>query len=142
MACADVLKRLEDARATGAIGSSLQAEIEVHAADPLYPILASLGDDLKYVSITSAVKLDRALNGATTGNSDVKSAGAASDARVADVASVASDGSSISVRASAEKKCDRCWHYRADVGQDASHPLICRRCSSNLFGDGDRRRFA
>jgi isoleucyl-tRNA synthetase len=107
-----VQKRLEDARSTGAIGSSLQAELAVQADPPQHAILASLADELKYVSITSAARL------------------------------LSSDQPSVIVNASAEKKCDRCWHYRADVGQDAAHPLICARCSSNLFGAGDRRRFA
>ncbi len=123
---AEVLKRLEDARTAGAIGSSLQAELEVSANDQQFPILASLGDDLKYVSITSAVKLQAA----ATGTADVSGETSAPGANL------------TVVKASAEKKCDRCWHYRADVGQDPNHALICMRCSSNLFGGGDRRRFA
>jgi isoleucyl-tRNA synthetase len=39
-------------------------------------------------------------------------------------------------------KCERCWHYRADVGADAAHPGLCGRCVANLFGAGEPRRFA
>ncbi|HZE90850.1 MAG TPA: zinc finger domain-containing protein [Rhizobacter sp.] len=39
-------------------------------------------------------------------------------------------------------KCDRCWHYRDDVGHDPAHPTICGRCTSNLYGAGERRRVA
>jgi isoleucyl-tRNA synthetase len=39
-------------------------------------------------------------------------------------------------------KCERCWHYRDDVGHDEEHPSICKRCTSNLFGEGEVRHFA
>ncbi|HEY0906915.1 MAG TPA: zinc finger domain-containing protein, partial [Methylophilus sp.] len=48
----------------------------------------------------------------------------------------------ILVKPSAHQKCDRCWHYRADVGSNAEHPSICGRCVSNLFGSGEVRRYA
>ncbi|RYY70673.1 MAG: hypothetical protein EOO24_49540, partial [Comamonadaceae bacterium] len=40
---------------------------------------------------------------------------------------------------SADTKCERCWHWRADVGADPAHPTICGRCVSNLFGAGEAR---
>jgi isoleucyl-tRNA synthetase len=48
----------------------------------------------------------------------------------------------IKVSQSAHAKCDRCWHWRADVGTSAGHPTLCGRCVSNLFGAGERRTFA
>ena len=48
----------------------------------------------------------------------------------------------ISVTASSDQKCERCWHYRADVGQDAAHPTLCGRCTSNLYGAGEHRTCA
>ncbi len=48
----------------------------------------------------------------------------------------------IRVTASNAVKCERCWHYRADVGSDAAHPTLCGRCTSNLFGTGEARKFA
>jgi isoleucyl-tRNA synthetase len=48
----------------------------------------------------------------------------------------------ILVKPSTYHKCDRCWHYRADVGSDAAHPTICGRCVSNLFGSGEVRKYA
>ena len=44
--------------------------------------------------------------------------------------------------ASSNTNCERCWHYRADVGHDPAHPTICARCTSNLFGPGETRKFA
>jgi isoleucyl-tRNA synthetase len=46
------------------------------------------------------------------------------------------------VTPSAAQKCERCWHYRADIGSHADHPGLCARCVSNLFGAGEKRRFA
>ncbi len=38
-------------------------------------------------------------------------------------------------------KCERCWHYRADVGAEPAHPGLCGRCADNLFGAGEDRQF-
>ncbi len=48
----------------------------------------------------------------------------------------------IDVAPSSATKCERCWHYRDDVGSDAAHPTICGRCASNLFGAGEVRGIA
>ena len=48
----------------------------------------------------------------------------------------------ILVAASAHPKCERCWHYRPDVGVDARHPTICGRCIANLEGPGEARTHA
>jgi isoleucyl-tRNA synthetase len=51
-------------------------------------------------------------------------------------------GEGVSVRASAHDKCPRCWHYRADVGDEPQHPELCGRCVSNLYGPGEPRKHA
>lgn len=110
-----VTKQLEEVRIAGSIGSSLQAEVEIKASGDKYALLAGLGDDLKFVLITS-------------------------QASVTQVATEAEEA--IVVTPSSQQKCERCWHYRADVGAHAEHPGICGRCVSNLFGDGEARKFA
>jgi isoleucyl-tRNA synthetase len=112
---ADVTKQLEDLRTSGAIGSSLQAELEIKASGDTFKALASLDDDLKFVFITSLAKA-------------IEVAGEAEEA--------------VTVAASSNAKCERCWHYRADVGSHADHPGLCGRCHSNLFGAGEARKFA
>ncbi len=109
---AAVMKEIETVRQTGTIGSSLQAEVVVAAPAEDYAALESLADDLRFVFITSAARIERA------------------------------DALAIRVSASAHRKCDRCWHWRADVGTDAAHPTLCGRCVANLFGAGEPRRFA
>jgi len=107
-----VQKELESLREQGKIGSSLQAEVTVAAPDEDYAALAPLGDDLRFVFITSAARVERG------------------------------DALAVAVNPSPWPKCERCWHWRADVGDDARHPLLCGRCVANLFGDGEPRSFA
>ncbi len=107
-----VNKDIEALRVTGAVGASLQAEVTLTVPAEEFALLSSLGDDLKFVFITSAITL------------------------------VAGGAQSISVTASNGTKCERCWHYRADIGVDAAHPTLCGRCTSNLFGAGENRTYA
>jgi isoleucyl-tRNA synthetase len=112
---ADVQKRLEELREKGAIGSSLQAGVDLRASGAKAALLQSLGDDLRFVLITS-------------------------QAAVTPVASEAEE--TIVVTASTATKCERCWHWRADVGVEPEHPSLCGRCVSNLFGAGEPRTVA
>jgi isoleucyl-tRNA synthetase len=108
----DVLRALETAREAGDIGSSLQAEVDIEAPAQDYAALASLGDDLRFVMITSAARVRPGAERA------------------------------VRVRRSTHSKCERCWHYRPDVGADAGHPALCGRCVANLFAAGEPRIFA
>ncbi len=105
-------KEIEAVRTEGRIGSSLQAELTITAAGDDHALLASLGEDLRFVTITSQAVL----------------------AEGPELA--------VAVRPSAHAKCERCWHWRADVGHDAAHPTLCGRCTDNLFGRGEARRIA
>ena len=131
-----VNKDIEVLRAEGKVGSSLQVNLKIfaptvpqgaevgeqHRAQGLgstwagidYDALASLKDDLKFVFITSKVEVVRAND----------------------------SGGSLEVSPSSSQKCERCWHYRDDIGIDPAHPAICGRCSSNLYGAGEVRTFA
>ncbi|MDO9010808.1 MAG: isoleucine--tRNA ligase [Gallionella sp.] len=112
---ARVNKQLEEARSAGLIGSALAAEVDVFAAGEDYEILSRLGSDLRLVFITSRATVHR-------------------------VAS--KEEQRVDVAASLHGKCERCWHYREDIGLDAQHPTLCGRCVSNLFGDGEARTYA
>jgi isoleucyl-tRNA synthetase len=107
-----VNKEIEAVRASGGVGSSLQAEVDLTLPPDDLALLASLGDDLKFVLITSAATV------------------------------VGGDAPAVAVRPSPHSKCERCWHWRAEVGQDAGHPALCGRCISNLHGAGETRRVA
>jgi isoleucyl-tRNA synthetase len=107
-----VNKDIETVRAQGKLGSSLQAQLHLTVTEQDHALLGSLGDDLKFVFITSAVTLQ---------------AGPQWD---------------VQVSVSGAAKCERCWHYRDDVGHDSAHPGLCGRCTSNLYGAGEQRRIA
>jgi len=109
---ATVMKRIEEARAAGSLGSSLQAEVVVRLPAADLAILETLGDDLRFAFITSQARVEPG------------------------------DEVSVEVAVSKNAKCERCWHYRADVGAVATHPTICARCASNLDGPGEARRHA
>ena len=109
---ADVQKELETVRAAGGIGSSLQAEVTLHARPDTHALLAPLGEDLRFVFITSQARV------------------------------VPAETDRIEVTPSTARKCERCWHYRSDVDADAAHPGLCGRCVSNLSGDGEERSHA
>jgi isoleucyl-tRNA synthetase len=63
-----------------------------------------------------------------------------SQARVTPVASEADEA--VVVTPSGATKCERCWHWRDDVGVESGHPTLCGRCVSNLFGAGEPRTVA
>ncbi|MEK9804376.1 MAG: class I tRNA ligase family protein, partial [Curvibacter sp.] len=107
-----VNKDIEALRAEGQVGASLQANITLAANAEDHALLASLGEDLKFVFITSAVTLQ--------------------------------PGPELTVKVapSTGLKCERCWHYRDDVGHDPAHPTLCGRCTSNLYGAGEARQVA
>ena len=107
-----VNKDIEALRADGKVGSSLQAEVTLEVAEADFGLLSSLGSDVKFVFITSAITL------------------------------VAGSAHKTLVKASLNTKCERCWHYVEDVGHHLAHPTICGRCISNLHGAGEVRRFA
>jgi isoleucyl-tRNA synthetase len=48
----------------------------------------------------------------------------------------------IAVTASSHAKCERCWHQRESVGQNAENTGWCDRCVSNVHGTGEVRHYA
>jgi len=108
----EVLKKIEELRTAGSVGSSLQAESTIVAPKETYETLATLGDELRFVMMTSKSTLKEG------------------------------DALSVTVTKSTAPKCARCWHYVEGVGADSEHPEICPRCRENLFGAGEARRFA
>lgn len=119
-----VSKELEKVRAQGAIGSSLNAELELYCNDELSADLKQLGDELRFVFITSDAVVLPEQN-------------APEDAVVTDI-----DGFKVRIIVSAHNKCVRCWHQRADVGSHAEHPELCGRCVENIVGEGELRLYA
>ena len=121
-----VSKSLETLRAAGTIGAALEASVTVYASDKLGAALAKLGDELRFVFITSTATV-------------LPLASKPTDAEVITI-----DGESFAVAATTAngEKCVRCWHRREDVGANASHPELCGRCVSNIDDNGEQRNIA
>jgi isoleucyl-tRNA synthetase len=121
---AAVNKELENQRTAKVIGGNLQAEVTLFAEEGLSADLSKLGDELRFVLITSAASV-------------VPFAQAPADAVATEV-----EGLKLKVVKSGHAKCGRCWHFRADVGSHPEHPEICSRCVDNLSGSGEVRHYA
>ncbi|MCH8550500.1 MAG: isoleucine--tRNA ligase [Natronospirillum sp.] len=117
-------KVLEQMRSEGMKGGSLGAEVTLYCTDDMRTVLEQLGDELRFVLITSQAA--------------VKPLGdAPAEAQDSGV-----EGLKVVATISDKPKCVRCWHHRDDVGADSDHPDICGRCVTNVAGDGEQRLYA
>ena len=119
-----VNKELENQRSAKAIGGNLQAEVTLFADEALGNDLTRLGNELRFVLITSAATV------------------APLSAAPADAVESELPGLKLQVVKSSHAKCGRCWHFRADVGSNAAHPELCGRCVENIEGAGEVRHYA
>jgi isoleucyl-tRNA synthetase len=122
-----VNKCLEDARNAKVIKGSLAAEVTLFVDDALAATLAKLGEELRFVMLTSEVRLAPLAEGQNVDGAEATELA----------------GLKVAVAASPHQKCERCWHHREDVGSHAEHPDLCGRCISNLpEGAGETRHYA
>ena len=117
----EVNKCIEKARNSNVIGSSLDAEVQIHCTEQIQKVLSKFEDELRFIFITSDINLSKDL-----------SKGESTDI----------EGLKISVVKSENKKCERCWHRRPEVGTIAKHGTLCSRCVENIEGAGEIRIFA
>ena len=99
------LPELEKARQAKTIGKALEAKITFSGASAA---LISLDSD-----IASLKEL------ANASQLELKGAAGVPD--------------SVSVSKADGQKCERCWHWEMDLGQNAEHPLICGRCTKAVL---------
>ncbi|MEZ5503946.1 MAG: isoleucine--tRNA ligase [Halioglobus sp.] len=121
---AAVNKAMEAQRSAGALRGSLDAAVTLYCAPDLLATLRTLGEELRFVLITSDATL------------------APLDAAVTDAVATEMPELRVQIAQAGQEKCERCWHRRADVGQHAAHPTLCGRCIENIEGEGERREFA
>ncbi len=104
-----VLRKLEDKRQSGQIGSSLEARIELASnKDDARALMRGSLEILRYLFIVSCVELIDAPRSAK----DVDPG----------------SGIAIYVEKARGEKCQRCWNYSENVGLDKEHPTLCERC--------------
>ncbi|MEL4341828.1 isoleucine--tRNA ligase [Shewanella xiamenensis] len=120
----EVNKVIEQARRDKRIGGSLEAEVTLFADAALTEQLTHIGDELRFVLLTSEAKV-------------LPLTDATSDAVETELASL-----KLVVNATTAEKCERCWHHREEVGTIEAHPTLCHRCVTNIEGDGEVRLFA
>ena len=122
-----VSRELEKLRTEGEIGAGLDADVTVYCQDELLQVLETLGDELRFVLITSEAHVKHRQH-------------APNEASV----TALPDGTALAIEArrSPHEKCVRCWHRREDVGSHSEHPELCGRCVENVSGTGEQRHLA
>ncbi len=120
----EVNKVIEQARRDKRLGGSLEADITLFADAKLAEQLARIGDELRFVLLTSAVTVAPFEN-------------APLDAIATEMTSL-----KLVLAKSEAQKCERCWHHKEEVGTIEAHPTLCQRCVTNIDGDGETRQFA
>lgn len=120
----EVNKALETARGEERIRSALMAEVLVYANEKIYSVITKLGEELRFILITSEVKVFPM----------EEKSGAAFETNL--------PGLALEIKVTQSEKCARCWQRRSCVGHIGEHADLCERCVSNVFGDGEVRYFA
>ena len=108
-----VNQNIEKARADSVIKGSLDAKIRISCSSEIYGALKKIDNELKFVFIASEVELIE--------DSNTKL--------------------SIDIANYDQKKCIRCWNKCESVGSHENDPEICSRCHTNVYGDGEVRKF-
>ena len=111
-----VSKAIEEKRNAGLVKGGLTTEVIIKAGEQWYKPLQLVGEELKFILITSKVELI--------------------------IDDISNSAIEVQVVASAQKRCDRCWHQVNEVGRNAVHPELCDRCIDNIDGDGEERHYA
>ena len=119
-----VSRMIEEARNNNKVGSSLECKLDLICNDKLYENINNISDELKFVFIVSECTL-------RLGNENDSYSIDKNPYKL-----------SITISKSQNNKCERCWHLNETVGTIEDHPTICRRCSDNVYGDGECRKFA
>ncbi len=116
-------KELEEMRRDKVIGSSLDAEVDIYCNDKKYQALQELGNELRFVFITSDARIHSLADKPNKANDIDQSL-------------------AIMVNKSGHQKCVRCWHHREEIGEHDIHKELCERCIENVAGEGELRVFA
>ena len=102
----DALIELEEARKLKVIGKSLEATMHCSRKDVGFTVAKAHTEILRELCNVSAISVEE---GETK-------------------PSVISPAST-----SGRQKCERCWHWETDIGQNAEHPTICARCTKAVL---------
>ncbi|MGH8274405.1 MAG: isoleucine--tRNA ligase [Gammaproteobacteria bacterium] len=120
-----LIRAIEPERKAGTLGGSLEAEVNLYVNEDWSRALTPIADELHFVCIVSAARLYPLAEcpGGVPESGDTP-------------------GLAIAVSPSAHRRCERCWHRRADVGADTAHPDLCTRCAGNIGNAPETRNWA
>ena len=111
-----VLSALEQQRREKVIGSSLEAQVVLHASPDRARFLQRYEQDLPTLFIVSQVTVEEVETISADGSLAVDS----------------SLGVSVNVTKADGEKCERCWNYFLESAQTTEQANICPRCVNNL----------
>ncbi|MDD5270787.1 MAG: isoleucine--tRNA ligase [Candidatus Omnitrophica bacterium] len=115
----NIMKAIEEKRARGDFGDSMEASVTLYIKDTAkYGYLHGFAKELAGVFLLSGFSIQDVPAGlpAKEGLSEV-------------------EGLGILVEKADGSKCERCWCRSTEVGTDAEHPSLCRRCAGILKGE-------
>ncbi|MBF2753997.1 MAG: isoleucine--tRNA ligase [Gammaproteobacteria bacterium AqS3] len=115
----EVNRVIERERRAGMIGSALEARVHLYASAGAERRLAELGDELRFVMLSSAIQMHSA--------GDLPAGLELDDMGIA-----------VAVEKCPGEKCPRCWHIVPELVRGQG---VCQRCVENL-GDGEERLHA
>jgi isoleucyl-tRNA synthetase len=95
------------------IGHSLDAQVQIYAADEWYEFLKELEAELPTIFITSSVVIRNKEEVPTDSYSNEEMPGLA-----------------VFIDKAPGEKCERCWIYSETTGEHEDHPTLCQRCAT------------
>jgi len=95
------LPELEKARQAKLLGKALEGRLLLSAPAPTVAAISPYQDDLRELLNVSQLDL---------------------------VADESATAAAFTVVRAEGQKCERCWHWDTEVGANAAHPTLCRRC--------------
>ena len=117
-----IMKAIEEKRAKAVVGDSMEASVTLYIKDiGKYRFLHDFAKELAAVFVVSQFRLED-VNNMPSGKEGL----------------LEIEGLGIHVEKAAGLKCERCWTYSREVGSDAAHPTLCKRCSDVLKGERSR----
>jgi isoleucyl-tRNA synthetase len=120
----DVQKQIEVLREAKKVGSALACKATFYTTRDEYLQEFQLGDDLKFVMGTSEASFVNGRNLLA-----IPSSMAPTNPLI-----------QILVELLPHQKCERCWHYRVDVGSHSDHATLCNRCVDVVVNHKDEDR--
>jgi isoleucyl-tRNA synthetase len=118
----EVLKALEQARTSGIIGHSLDAKV-------VFENRNGQGSFLPRLVQADRTRLQDLLIVSQAAESTESAARASGEESSYDAALL---NCLVKVSKADGAKCERCWKYDVQVGEDQIHPTVCARCAAVL----------